>query len=176
MSHYTGCTIYPVPKALRYIEPGCADIRHLQGVDGQEDACSPVALFIGFLLSFQCFFFSSLKKIHLITTIHNRQTSRNKRNKTQAAVIQAQSFPQKEKIIPVHPLKEVAPLLSPPGSNCLFSSLAGSLFPVLRLFGKKAVFDEATGVAVSLPFRVPIMRSVREKVFPPKFELVLARK
>ena len=117
------------------------------------------------------FFFSSLKNVHLTRTIHNRQTSRNKRNKTQAAGIQAQSSPYKKKIIPVHPLKAVTPLFSPPGSNYLFSSLAGSLFPVLRLFCRKAIFGEATGVAISLPVRVPIMRSVREKVFPPNSNL-----
>ena len=36
----------PILKAFRYIEPGCVDLRHLQGVDGQEDACPPVAFII----------------------------------------------------------------------------------------------------------------------------------
>ena len=116
-------------------------------------------------------FLQLAKNVHLIRTIHNRKTSRNKRNKTQAVGIQAQSSPQKEKIIPVHPLKAVTPLFSPPGSNYLFSSLAGSLFPILRPFCRKAVFGEATGVAVSLPVRVPIVRSLRKKVFPPNSNL-----
>ena len=80
-------------------------------------------------------------------------------------------FPPEKENNTVHPLKAVTPLFSPPGSNYLFSSLAGSLFPVFRLFCRKAVFGEATGVAVTLPVRVPIMRSVGEKVFPPNSNL-----
>ena len=110
---------------------------------------------------------------HLIRTIHSRQTSKDKINKPG---IQAQSSVRKRKEYQhIRFSKRWLPSFTT-GSNCSFCSLAGSLFPGLRLICKKTIFHEADGIEVWLLVRVPITSSVREKVVPPKFELTPASK
>ena len=46
-------------------EPGIVDLRHLQGVDGQENLC-PLVACISDLIRVSSMFFSSLKNYHLI--------------------------------------------------------------------------------------------------------------
>ena len=102
----------------------------------------------GLLLSCHIFF-SSQKKNDLVfpRTTHNRQTSKNTRNKPG---IQAQSTPRKRKEYQyIHFSKRWLPPF-PPGSNCLSSSLASSLFSGLQLICRKTVFDEASEVGVWL--------------------------
>ena len=131
--------------------------------------------FASTLIFFSPPIFSSARRKydHLIRTIQNRQTSKDKRNKPG---IQARSSLRKRKEYQhIRFSKRWLPSF-PTGSNCLFSSLAGSLFPGLRLICRKTIFDEADGVEVWLLFRVPITSSVREKVFSPKFDLTPASK
>ena len=54
----------------------------------------------------------------------------------------------------------------PPGSNCLFSSLAGSLSSGLRHIFLQAIFDEAKYVGGWLSVCIRIPSSSREKCFP----------
>ena len=52
----------------------------------------------------------------------------------------------------------------------IYHELPSGQFRVNRFVWREAVFDEATGVVVTLPVRIPITRSVGENVFPLKFE------
>ena len=77
------------------------------------------------LFSPPMFYSARRRNGHLIRTISNRQTNKDKRNKTQAEHPSLEFPPEKEKI-PIHPLfKAVAPLLSPRGQiACFFCQLA----------------------------------------------------
>ena len=131
----------------------------LRRVDGQEDARPPVTLFIDFLIS-RHIFSSSQDNDHLVRTIHNKKVSKDKN-------IKHKQPPQKKNNTGTPAFRGSGSPTFPPGSNCLFSSLTVFLPLCLRLVCREAVFDEATGVVVTLPVRVPITRSVGGKVFPP---------
>ena len=76
------------------------------------------------------------------------------------------------------PLQPPSPLLLPyPLLSLLIASPSFYLIPLaiflslgLRLVYRKTVFNAVDGVVISLSARLPSAISVREKVFPPKFE------
>ena len=136
---------------------------HLQGVDGQEDACPPVTLFIDFFLSFHSFF-SSQKNDNLKRTIHKRQTRNDKGTEHKQP-------PGKKKNIDTPAFQGSGSPPFPPGSNFLFSSLAVFLSLGLRLACRETAVDAVGGVVISLSARLPTAISLRGKVFPPNFEL-----
>ena len=105
--------------------------------------------------------------------IQNRQTDRSTRHKPG---IHAQSSPRKRNNTSTSAFQSGVSPPFPPGSNRLFSLLAGSLSPDWRLMCRKTFFEEVDCVAISLSVCIPMPKYVREKVFSPKFELMLASK
>ena len=140
-----------------------------------EDACPQVTLFIDFLL-FPHIFFSSQENYHRIRTIHNRQTSKDKSTKHKQWAPGPRVPPEKETNTGTPAFRGGGSPLFPPGSNCLFSSLAVFLSLGLRLACRKTVVDAVDGVVISLSAHLRTVISARGKLPPPKLESTVTNK
>ena len=102
--------MYPIPKALQYIEPGTV-VLLFKGLMDKEMLALRLHSSLTFF-SLPHVFFSSRENDLLISTIHNKQTRTDKSTKHKQRAPRTR-FPPGKKTLPVHPFsKAVAPLLS----------------------------------------------------------------
>ena len=120
-----------------------------------------VRVSIDLLLSYHVFF-SPQKKI--ITCFFQEQHTTGRQAKAQEAsqASKPRIPPKKEKNTSTSAFQSGGSLPFPPGSNCLFSSLARSFSSGLRLIFLQTVFYKADGLEVWLLVCVSITSSSRE--------------